>query len=55
MELIINSYGAYLHVKEQMFEVIIYAKDKAPEKHYFAVHKVKSILLSMGTVMNSEQ
>lgn len=55
MELIINTYGAYLHVKDEMFEVKIRLKDvPTPQIHYFAVHKVKTILLSMGTALSSD-
>ncbi len=55
MELIINTYGAYLHVKDQMFEVKIKPKDATETQiHYFAVHKVKTILLSTGTALSSD-
>jgi CRISPR-associated protein Cas1 len=55
MELIINSYGAYLHVKEQMFEVRLKPKGETqPQIHHFAVHKVKSILMAVGTALSTD-
>ena len=53
MQLIINTYGAYLHIKDEMFEVII-RKDGISKKHYFSFKKVKSILMSKGTAMSSD-
>lgn len=51
MQIHINTYGTYLHIKDQMFEI------KLPEnqgKHHIAAHKVKSIWLSKGTVLSTE-
>ena len=53
MQLVINTYGAYLHIKDEMFEVII-KKDGKTAKHYFSAKKVKSILMSKSTAMSSD-
>ncbi len=54
MELIINTYGSYLHIKDDMFEIRT-KKDKQsePQIHYFAAHKIKTIMLSMGTALSA--
>ena len=52
MQLIINSYGTYLHIKDDMFEVIV-RKDGNREKHYFSAKKISSILMSKGTAMST--
>lgn len=54
MDLAINTQGAYLHVKDGIFEVVIRQKEnKERQKHYFAVHKIRTILLSVGTAMST--
>jgi len=52
MQLIINTYGTYLHIKDDMFEVIV-KKDGQREKHYFSVKKISSILMSKGTALST--
>lgn len=53
MELIINSYGSYVHVKDELFEVSL-TKDGEKEKHHFASQKVTSILLSKGSAISTD-
>lgn len=53
MQLHINTYGSYLHVKDQMFEVKT-TKEGIPEKHHIAALKVKSIWLNQGTALSSD-
>lgn len=54
MQISINTYGSYLHVKDQMFEVRIKNKETPlPQLHYFAVHKVKTITLGTGTALST--
>jgi CRISP-associated protein Cas1 len=53
MQLHLNTYGAYLHVKEQMFEVQTKAEGET-KKTQVAAHKVKSIWLSTGTALSSD-
>ena len=54
MQLFINTYGTYVHVKDQMFEI------KVPEtgntgnfiKHHFAAQKVTHIMMSNGASLS---
>jgi len=53
MQLHLNTYGAYLHVKDQLFEVKMTNEGK-PEKHHVAAHKVKSIWMAKGTALSTD-
>lgn len=53
MQLVINTYGSYVHIKDQLFEVTI-NKDGEKQKHHFASQKVTSILLSKGTAISTD-
>lgn len=53
MDLHITTYGAYLHVRDEMFEIRIKA-DGAVEKKQFAAQKIRSILLNPGTALSSD-
>jgi len=53
MQLVINTYGTYLHIKDELFEVRI-KKDGTVQKHHFASQKVKSILLSKGAAISTD-
>ncbi len=53
MQLHLNTYGAYLHVKEEMFEVQVRVNGEIT-KTQVAAHKVKSIWLSTGTALSSD-
>ncbi|HHH53137.1 MAG TPA: CRISPR-associated endonuclease Cas1 [Bacteroidetes bacterium] len=53
MQLVINTYGTYVHVKDQMFEVII-KKEGQADKHYFSVKKIQSIFLNKGTALSTD-
>ena len=53
MQLIINTYGTYVHVKDQMFEVSV-TKDGETEKHHFASQKITSIMLSKGAALSTD-
>lgn len=54
MHLHINSYGSYLHVKDELFE--IRKKNEAGEvvKHQYAAHKLRGIVLGMGTALSTD-
>ena len=54
MQLHLNTYGTYLHVKEEMFEIKIKQKDGKVEKHPVAAHKVKSIWIGQGIALSSD-
>jgi len=53
MQLIINSYGTYVHVKDDVFEVTL-TKEGEKEKHHFASQKVTSILMSKGSAISTD-
>jgi len=53
MQLIINTYGTYVHVKDDMFEVTT-PKDGEKQKHHFASQKVSSILMSKGSALSTD-
>ena len=53
MQLIIDSYGAYLHIKDELFEVRIKKEENEIKKH-FASQKVSSILLSKGAAISTD-
>lgn len=53
MQLYINTYGTYVHVKDQMFEIRIKQEDKTWKKHHFSSKKVTSIVLSQGTALSA--
>ena len=53
MQLVINTYGTYLHIKDELFEVRI-KKDGVVQKHHFASQKVKTILLSKGAAISTD-
>ena len=52
MILYINTYGTYVHIKDQMFEIRI-KKDGEVQKHHFSAKKVKSIILSEGIALST--
>jgi len=54
MQLYLNTYGTYLHVKDAMFEIRIPSKEGIPQKHHFAAHKVSSIILSTSAALSTE-
>jgi len=49
MQLILNTYGAYLHVKDELFEIRIEGK-----KNHVAPRKVQSILINTGAALSSD-
>ncbi len=53
MQLYINTYGAYIHVKDQMFEIRV-SKEGKESKHLFSAKKIESIFLSKGTALSSD-
>lgn len=53
MQLIINTYGTYVHIKDDMFEVTI-PKEGEKQKHHFASQKVSSILMSKGSALSTD-
>ncbi len=53
MQLIINTYGSYVHLKDELFEVTL-IKEGKKEKHHFASQKVTSILMSKGSAISTD-
>lgn len=53
MQLIINTYGTYVHVKDDLFEVTL-TKEGEKQKHHFASQKVTSILMSKGSAISTD-
>lgn len=53
MQLHINTYGAYVHVKDQMFEIRV-PDEKKTAKSHLAAHKVKSIIMATGTALSTD-
>lgn len=53
MQLVINTYGTYVHVKDDLFEVSLTIEGER-KKHQFASQKVTSILMSKGAVLSTD-
>jgi len=53
MQIHLNSYGTYLHIKDQLFE-IRKKVEGVVEKHHIAAHKVKSIWVGKGIAFSSD-
>lgn len=53
MQLIINTWGTYVHIKDELFEVTV-PTDGEKKKHHFASQKVTSILLSKGAAISTD-
>jgi len=51
MHLYITTYGSYLHIKDDMFEIKYYEDDEEIKKK-LAAHKVSSIVLDKGTSLS---
>jgi CRISP-associated protein Cas1 len=54
MQLHINTYGTYLHVKDAMFDVRKKQDDGSWSSQVVAAHKVKSVWMSKGTALSSD-
>jgi CRISPR-associated protein Cas1 len=54
MQLIINTYGTYVHVKDDMFEVRVPAEEGPPRKQLIASQKITSILISKGAAVSTD-
>lgn len=53
MQLFISTYGAYVHIKDQMFEIRV-KKDGKEQKHLFSAKKIRGIVLSQSTALSSD-
>lgn len=54
MQIYLNTYGTYLHVKDDMFEIKIPVKDEEPKKQLIAAHKISSIVMSTSGVLSTD-
>ena len=55
MQIFINTYGTYLHVKDDMFEIKVREDKKQPFKvNHIAAHKVTSFIVSKGAALTSD-
>ena len=54
MVLYINSWGAYLHVKEDMFEVRVKQPDGSLQKQQVAAFKVRTIVMHEGMALSTD-
>lgn len=54
MQIYLNTYGTYLHVKDEMFEIKVPVKDGEPIKQHIAVHKVSTIIMSTSASLSTD-
>ena len=54
MQLHLNTYGTYLHVKDAMFDVRKKQEDGSWSSTPVAAHKVKSVWMGRGTALSSD-
>jgi len=54
MQIYLNTYGTYLHVKDDMFEIKIPVKDELAKKQLIAAHKITSIVMSTSGALSTD-
>jgi len=55
MQIFINTYGTYLHVKDDMFQIKIRKeKDKPLKVNHIAAHKITSFIMSKGAALSTD-
>jgi CRISP-associated protein Cas1 len=54
MQLHINTYGTYVHIKDEMFEVLQKNEKGEVQKRHFAASKVKSIIMTTGSALSTD-
>ena len=55
MQIFINSYGTYVHVKDEMFKIRVPEKDKGEARvNHIAAHKITSFVLSTGAALSTD-
>jgi CRISPR-associated protein Cas1 len=54
LQLYITSYGAYLHVKDALFELRLKEENGATRKLHYAARKVKSIVFTVAGALSTE-
>ena len=53
MQLFIDTYGSYIHVKDEMFEIRV-RKDGEVKKHHYSARKVSHLMITLGTAISSD-
>lgn len=54
MQIYLNTYGTYLHVKDDMFEIKIPENDAGPVKQHIAAHKISSIIIATSAALSTD-
>jgi len=56
MQLFINTYGTYVHVKDEMFEIRVpgQGNEKEYQRHHFSAQKVSSILMPKSVALSTD-
>ncbi|WP_337045255.1 CRISPR-associated endonuclease Cas1 [Emticicia sp. 17c] len=54
MQIFLNTYGIYLHIKDDMFEIRVPIKDSEPIKKHIAAHKVTSFVMTTSAALNTD-
>lgn len=55
MQIFINTYGTYLHVKDEMFQIKIREnKDQPVKVNHIAAHKITSFIMSKGSALSTD-
>lgn len=55
MQIFINTYGTYVHVKDDMFQIKIkQEKDKPVKINHIAAHKITSFIMSKGAALSTD-
>jgi CRISPR-associated protein Cas1 len=53
MQLFIDTYGTYIHVKDEMFEIRV-REDGEVQKHHYSARKVSHLMITLGTAISSD-
>ena len=55
MQIFINTYGTYVHVKDEMFKIRVPEEDKKSNRiNHIAAHKITSFVMSKGAALSTD-
>lgn len=54
MQIYLNTYGTYLHVKDDMFEIKVPGSGSESTKQHIAAHKISSIVMSTSAALSTD-
>lgn len=54
MQIFLNTYGTYLHIKDDMFEIRVPVKDSLPKVTLLATHKVSSFVMATSAALSTD-